>query len=135
MEKVKITLVVPERIAALVQIFLQREILVGGNSGLMFNLLINGVENPGQYLSEMEIGIEHPDDEPVKIASYWTKEHIEAKAWIEKNYFPKYNDRILDEDLYGIDLDDDSLTPPQYVVDFIESVKATDCSYFRFVNS
>ena len=38
MQKVEITIVVPERIAVLVQNYLQRDILVGGNSGFMFNL-------------------------------------------------------------------------------------------------
>ena len=133
MQKIEITVVVPERILELTQNYLQR-IVLGDNMSQFHKFLETwGVFEPEQYTSEMEIGIKHPDDEPVKIASYDDKEHQGTRIWIEDNYFPSYKDKVLDEDLYSTDLDDDSLSPPQHVLDFIQSVKATDCSYFRFV--
>jgi hypothetical protein len=133
MEKIEITVVVPEQIAALVQHYIQRELLGTSSYNFAEYLRSNKVSGPMQYLSEMEIGIKHPDDEPIKIASYEDSVHKEIRKWIEDNYFPQYKDRILDEDLYSIDLDDGSLNPPQQVLDFIASVKATGCSYFRFI--
>lgn len=138
METVKITLVVPERIAALVQLYIQRELIGTGRNDNDFTdyLTIHDVEDPYQYLPEMEIGIEHPDDEPVKVASYWAQEYENVHYWLSNKNCASYMDLVLNEDLFSIMcLDEINVDPPQYVIDFIQSVKATDCSYFRFVNS
>lgn len=136
MEKVKITLVVPERIAALVQIFLQRNAFGDSNNLFHQYLESHGVENPQDFSKEMEIGIEHPDDEPIKIASYSAQECENVHYWLSNKSCASYMDLVLNEDLFSIMcLDEINVDPPQYVIDFVESVKATDCSYFRFVNS
>lgn len=135
MEKVTINLVVPERIMALALHYTQCHLYGDDKQKFLDYLENNEVENPKQYLSEMEIGIIHPYDEPVKIMDFWVKENKEAYEWITKNYFPQYEDKILNEDLFGIELLDEELTPPQTVLELIQSVKSTDCSYFRFVNS
>lgn len=138
MQKVKITLVVPERIAALVQLYIQRELIGTGRNDNDFTdyLTIHDVEDPYQYLSEMGIGIEHPDDEPIKIMSYMAESHKEVLEYLQEYIEPTYKDTVQEEHLYSIDcLEENVFWPPIEVLDFIESVKATDCSYFRFVNS
>jgi hypothetical protein len=137
MQKLEITVVVPERIAALVQDYLQNWILVGGNSGFMSHLLINEVENPEQFLPEMEIGIKHPDDEPVKIYSVLESEHKEVLEYLQEYIGPTYFDSEIGEHLYCTSrlsdhLSDGVFWAPIEVVEFIESVKATDCCYFSF---
>jgi hypothetical protein len=134
MGKLEITVVVPERIAALVQDYLQNWILVGGNSGFMSHLLINEVETPEQFLCEMEIGIKHPDDEPTKIKDFLESEHKEVLKLLQEYIEPTYIDSEIGEHLYSIDcISENVFWPPIEVVEFVQSVKATDCSYFRFV--
>ncbi len=135
MQKVKITLVVPERIAVLVQEYVQRELLGTNSYNFAEYLRSHKVSGPVKYLPEMEIGIEHPDD-TVKIQDFWLKEHRDVNRWLLNRKCYSYMDMILEEHLYSIEcLDEINVDPPQYVIDFVESVKATDCSYFRFVNS
>lgn len=135
MQKIKINLLVPERIAALVQHFVQYNLCGEGNPDFKDFLEMSGVENVTDYTSEMEIGIEHPDDEPVKIQDFLRNENKDVHRWLFDKKCYSYFDMVLDEHLYSIDcLDEINVEPPQYVLYFIESVKATDCSYFRFVN-
>lgn len=136
MKKVKITLVVPERIAALVQGYIQIETLGKYSPQFLTYLSVHNVLNPDQYLPEMEIGIEHPDDEPVKIKDFLAQEHKEVLEYLQEYIKPTYSDNEIGEHLYSIDcLSDVVFWPPIEVLELIESVKATDCSYFRFVNS
>lgn len=135
MEKVKISLVVPERIMACVQNYIQVNLLGKGKQEFLEYLDESGVENPEQYLPEMEIGIDHPDDEPVKIQDFLLKEHRDVHRWLFNKKCYSYMDMVLEEHLYSIEcVDEINVDPPQYVLDLIQSVKATDCSYFRFVN-
>jgi hypothetical protein len=134
MEKVKITLVVPERIAALVQNYVQVNLLGKGKWDFIEHLDDSDVENPSQYISEIEIGIKHPDDEPVKIMSYLAESHKDVLEYLQEYIEPTYSDNKLDEHLYSIDcLSEGVFWPPIKIVEFHESVKATGCSYFRFI--
>jgi hypothetical protein len=134
MEKVKITLVVPERIAALVQNYVQCNLLGDRKDDFLHYLERGRVKNPEQYLPEMEIGIEHPDDEPVKIMSYLAESHKDVLEYLQEYIEPTYSDNKLDEHLYSIDcLSEGVFWPPIKIVEFHESVKATGCSYFRFI--
>jgi len=91
MQKLEITVVVPERIAALVQIFLQRNAFGDSNNLFHQYLESHGVENPQEFSKEIEIGIKHPDDEPVKIErdSDYLETHYIISAFIDK-----YQDEI-----------------------------------------
>lgn len=133
MQKLEITVLVPERIAALVQFFIQYKVF-GDNKNIFLDYLEdNDVENPEQYLPEMEIGIKHPDDEPVKIYSALESEHKEVVEYLKEYIEPTYIDKEIGEHLYSIDcLSDGVFWPPIEVLEFIESVKVTGCSYFRF---
>lgn len=134
MTKVKITLVVPEQIAALVQYFVQHNLCGEGNPDFKDFLKMSGIENVTDLVSEMEIGIEHPDDEPVKIKDYLAQEHKEVLEYLQEYIEPTYSDNELEEHLYSVDcLSEGVFYPPIEVVEFHESVKATGCSYFRFV--
>lgn len=136
MQKVKITLVVPERIAVLVQEYVQRELLGTNSYNFAEYLGSHKVSGPVKYLPEMSIGIEHPDDEPVKIQDFLLKEHRDVHRWLFNKKCYSYMDMVLEEHLYSIEcVDEINVDPPKYVLDLIQSVKATDCSYFRFVNS
>ncbi len=134
MQKIEITVVVPERILELTQNYLQRVVL-GDNMSQFHKFLETwGVFEPEQYLSEIEIGIKHPDDEPVKIYSALESEHKEVVEYLKEYIEPTYIDKEIGEDLYNIDcLSEGVFWPPIEVLEFIESVKATDCSYFRFI--
>ena len=135
MEKVKITLVVPERIMELSLNYIQGVFLNDNKEHFHKFLEKWGVFEPEQYTSQMEIGIEHPDDEPVKIKDFLAQEHKEVLEYLQEYIEPTYSDNKLDEHLYSIDcLSEGIFYPPIEVVEFHESVKATDCSYFRFVN-
>lgn len=137
MEKVKITLVVPERIATEVEQFLKYNIS-GDNDSLDWFLDCGGIDNPKQYLSEMEIGIEHPDDvEQLSISNHSEQNNIDVFTWLKiQDDIASYFDFVTNQNVYSVMcLDEINIDPPQYVIDFVESVKATDCSYFRFVNS
>jgi len=136
MQKLEITVVVPEEIAALVQNYVQVNLLGKGKWDFIEHLDDSDVENPEQYIPEMEIGIKHPDDEPVKIMAFARSQNKDVCIWLNNKKCESYLDLVLDENLFSIMcLDEINVDPPQNVIDFIESVKATDCSYFRFVNS
>ena len=136
MQKVKITLVIPERIMACVLHYTQCHLYGDKKQEFLEYLDESGVENPEQYLSKMEIGIEHPDDEPVKIQDFLSTENKKVRDWLYQKRIWSYMDMVLDEHQFSIMcLDEINVDPPQTVLDFIQSVKATDCSYFRFVNS
>jgi len=136
MKKIEITVVVPEDIAVLVQFFIQHNLCGEGNPDFKDYLEMSGVENPSQYTSEMEIGIKHPDDEPIKIMDYDRSQNKAVYTWLTNKNCASYIDLVLDENLFSIMcLDEINVNPPPHVLDFIQSVKATDCSYFRFVNS
>lgn len=133
METVKITLVVPERIAALAQNYVQRELL--GDRAYYFAeyLRRHKVSGPMRYLPEMEIGIEHPDDEPVKIMSFLEADHKEVVEYLQEYIEPTYFDKEIGEHLYSVDcLSETVFWPPIEVIELIDSVKVTDCCYFRF---
>jgi len=136
MKKLEITVLVPEEIAALVQHFIQHNLCGEGNPDFKDYLEMSGIKKPNKYVSEMEIGIKHPDDEPVKITDFDHKKHREISSWLLRRKLYSYMDMVLDEHLYSIDcIDEINVDPPQIVLDFIESVKATGCSYFMFVNN
>ncbi len=134
MEKVTINIVVPERIMALVQNYLQR-IVFGDNKEQFLDFLKTwGVFEPEQYLSEMEIGIIHPDDEEPKILSFDSRQYQDVSEYLSKCVEPTYFDKEIGEHLYSIDcLEGVVFHPPIKVLDFVESVKFTGCSYFRFL--
>jgi len=133
MQKLEITVVVPEEIAALVQNYIQYELTGFGVNQFAEYLRKNKVSGPMQYIPEIEIGIKHPDDEPVKIYSALESEHKEVVEYLKEYIEPTYIDKEIGENLYNIDcLSDGVFWPPIEVLEFIESVKATDCSYFRF---
>lgn len=138
MEKVKITLVVPERIAVLVQNYVQRELLGDRAYNFAEYLRSHKVAGPMQYLPEMEIGIEHPDDvEQLSISNHSEQENIDVFTWLKiQDDIASYFDFVTNQNVYSVMcLNEINIDPPQYVIEFIASVKATDCSYFRFVNS
>lgn len=135
MQKIKITLEVPERIAVLVQNYVQRELLGTNSYFFVEHLKAKDVEDAHEYLSEISVGIEHPDDEPVKIQDFLLKEHRDVHRWLFNKKCYSYMDMVLEEHLYSIEcVDEINVDPPKYVLDLIQSVKATDCSYFRFIN-
>lgn len=84
MQKIKITLEVPERIAVLVQSYVQRELLGTNSYNFAEYLRSHKVSGPIKYLPEISIGIEHPDDEPVKIDSDYLETHYVISAYIDK---------------------------------------------------
>lgn len=135
MQKIKITLEVPERIAVLVQNYVQRNLLGDRSDDFIHYLNRAEVENLNHILYEISIGIEHPDDEPIKIQDFLLKEHRDVHRWLFNKKCYSYMDMVLEEHLYSIEcVDEINVDPPKYVLDLIQSVKATDCSYFRFVN-
>ena len=82
----------------------------------------------------MGIGIIYSDDEPVKIMDFLAKENKKVRDWLYQKRLWSYMDMVLDEHQFRIECwDEINVDPPQYVLDFIQSVKATDCSYFRFL--
>jgi hypothetical protein len=134
MQKLEITVVVPEEIAALVQHYIQFNLCGEGSNSFIDYLCYSDVENPEHYIPEMEIGIKHPDDEPVKIMDYDRSQNKDVCIWLNNKNCQSYLDLVLDENLFSITcLDEINVNPPQHVLDFIESVKATGCSYFRFI--
>jgi len=134
MQKLEITVVVPEEIAVLVQNFLQRNAFGDSNNLFHQYLESHGIENPQDFSKEMEIGIKHPDDEPVKIMSYLAESHKDVLEYLQEYIEPTYSDNKLDEHLYSVDcLSEGVFWPPIKIVEFHESVKATNCSYFRFI--
>lgn len=133
MTKVKITLVVPEQIATLVEYYVQYNLCGSGNPDFKDYLEMSDIDEPGEFMSEMEIGIEHPDDEPVKIMSFLEADHKEVIEYLEEYIEPTYFDKEIGEHLYSVDcLSETVFWPPIEVIELIDSVKVTDCCYFRF---
>jgi hypothetical protein len=137
MEKVTISLVVPERIAILVQSFLQYNLIGKRKQDFKDFLGMNGVENVSELVSEMEIGIIHPDDEDIiRIKSFGKNDYPLAHEILREFVLPTYFDPELDENLWScgvfdkLGVGDDIVNKQLSEMDTI--LKRDNCSYFRF---
>jgi hypothetical protein len=138
MEKVTISLVVPERIAALVQFFVQHNLCGEGNPNFKDYLEMSGVKKPGKYMSEMEIGIIHPDDDDIiRVKSFGKNDYPLAHEVLREFILPTYFDPELDENLWSYDvvfeklfIDDEKAKSQLLEIKAI--LDRDNCSYFRF---